>query len=62
MNTKVTVTVNPREFDLLREAVDATANSYEALYSRGSTADPKLKREAREKEAELRVLSGKLNS
>jgi hypothetical protein len=62
MNTRVTINVNPREFDLLREAVGATATSYEALYSQGSSADPKTKRTAREKAGELRVLEGKLNS
>jgi hypothetical protein len=61
MNTKVSISVSPKEFDLLREAVDIMCDlEHEKVNDVG--ADPKARQTARTREVMLRDLSHKLNS
>jgi hypothetical protein len=61
MNTKVTIVVNPQEFDLIRDAVKSQADDAEALV-KAKDLSPKERQEWRAKAFLLRDLQGKLNS
>jgi hypothetical protein len=61
MNTKISITLRPDEFDLLREAVEEFAKEHELLMN-AKDLDPAGRRAAREKAALTRDLLGKLNS
>jgi len=61
MNTKITVTLNPTEFDLLRESVEFNATNEEHVMNDRST-DHAIRAASRAKAAQLRDLQAKLNS
>jgi hypothetical protein len=61
MNTKVTIVVNPTEFDLIRAAVSSQAADAEAV-SKSKDLGPADRRQWAQKAFQLRDLEGKLNS
>ena len=61
MNTKVTLTINPREFDLIRAAVVSSREDAEAL-AKSNSLDAKARSESRTLAARYADLEGRLNS
>jgi hypothetical protein len=61
MNTKVSITLRPDEFDLIREAVESMCVTMDSD-SRDEKFNSQQRHEARQKAGRLADLSAKLNS
>jgi hypothetical protein len=59
MDATITLKLTVQEFDLIRHAMADSADQYNSIF-RDEKATPQVKRAAREKEAQLRLLLNKI--